>query len=309
VSGGLVAPAAAKPPSNPGVNFLSLPPDTLVATIDGQKVTAAEIQSFLRGMPAMAQRQAMMNATSFLSQFGLFRKLTTLAEEARLDQKSPTKEQLIYTRMVTLVQAELAEQQNNVQITPEDIQKFYDGNPDRYTQAKVKAIFIPFAFNPPQKADPNAKTPFTEAEAKEKAVKVLAEIRAGADFVKMVKEHSQDAASAAKDGDFGTIRRSDRLPEPLKSAVFALKPGEVSEPVRQPTGFYLLRLEELGIQPLEEVKLPITNELKGVKFNEWIQAAQKSIDVRIEYQPLLQQTPVAPGAAVAPPPAAAPVKP
>jgi peptidyl-prolyl cis-trans isomerase C len=302
------APAVVNPPApGPGVNFLSLPPDTLIAIVDGNKVTAADVQGILRGMPPQAQRQAMMNANAFLNQLGLLRRLTGMAVETKLEQKSPIREQLEYGRMVTLAQAMLSEKQNQITIAPEEIQKFYDANPGRFSQAKVKAIYIAFSANPAAKPDSAGKTPLSEAEALEKARKVLADIRAGADFVKMVKEHSQDPVSAAKDGDYGTIRGSDRLPDAIKTAVLSLKPGEVSEPVRQPSGFYLFRLEELGAQPLDEVRVQIMNELRNARFSEWLQTTQKTIEIKIEYQPLLQPPQPVPMPPTAPAPA--PVKP
>ena len=55
-------------------------------------------------------------------------------------------------------------------------------------------------------------------------------ILSGADFVKLVKENSEDASSKAKDGDMGTMSRADNLPESIRSVVFGLKAGEVSDP-------------------------------------------------------------------------------
>ena len=288
-------------------NLQSLPPETVLATVDGRKVTAADLQGLLRGMPPQMQRQAMMNPMPFLHQYGLLRRLTALAEEEKLDQKSPYKEQIEYNRMVTLAQAELADRQSHIQITPEEIQQTYDTNQDRYAQAKVKAIYIPFSANPPKQDDPNAKKVLTEAEAKEKAAKLLADLRAGADFVQMVKEHSGDKNSAAKDGDFGVIRKSDRLADPIKTAVFALNPGELSEPVRQPNGYYLFRVEETGVQPFDEVKQQITGELRQARFDQWMKETQKTIEIRIEHQDLLRQAMPAPPAG--PMPGVAPAAP
>jgi len=93
----------------------------------------------------------------------------------------------------------------------------------------------------------------TEDEAKAKATKLLADIRGGADFVKLVKENSDDETSKAKDGDFATLRRTDNIPDAIRAAVFSLKQGEVSEPVRQPNGFYLLRADEVRYRPLSQV--------------------------------------------------------
>ena len=100
----------------------------------------------------------------------------------------------------------------------------------------------------------------------------------------LVKAHSEDATSASKDGDFGSFRRSDRLPDEVKSVVFDLKPGEVSKPVRQPNGFYLFRAEETGVEPLEKVRDRVAENLRTSRFNEWVQATQRSVEVKIENQ-------------------------
>jgi len=268
-----------------------VPPDALVATVDGRKVTASELQAILRVLPPQTRQQAMKNAAAFLQQYGMLRKLSAMAEQAGLDKGSPLKEQLEYNRMVGLAQAQLMNASNAVTVPPEEAQSYYESNHPRFQQAKVKAIYIPFSANGPAKQDSSDKKALSETEAKAKADKLLAEIRAGADFVKLVKEHSGDPVSAAKDGDFGAIRRSDKLPEPVKNAIFSLKPGEVSEPVRQPNGFYLFRVEEIGTQPFDEVKGQIMTELKQAKFTQWVQKTQNSVDVKIESQAFFEQAP------------------
>ncbi len=42
-----------------------------------------------------------------------------------------------------------------------------------------------------------------------------------------------------------------------------LKKGDVSEPLKQPNGFYLLRAEEVTVRPLSEVRDDIYNDLKN----------------------------------------------
>ena len=88
--------------------------------------------------------------------------------------------------------------------------------------------------------------------------------------------------SAAKDGDFGIIQKTSPYPDALKNAIFALKPGEVSEPVRQPSGFYLIRLDEFKIQPFEEVNNQIVEELRQTRFNEWLKGLESRFAVKID---------------------------
>jgi parvulin-like peptidyl-prolyl isomerase len=261
---------------------MSVPPDTVVATIDGQKITASQLQVILRVLAPAQQEAAMRSPQVFLQQFGLMRRLSELAEKEGLDQKSPTKDQLAYNRMLALAQAKLAASETEVKVTNEDVKNFYDTNPDGFTTVRVKVIYVPFS---PSAAAPQGsavKKVLSEKEAQAKADKLYADLKAGADFVKLVKANSEDTTSASKDGDFGTFRRSDRLPEEIKSAVFALKQGEVSQPVRQPNGFYLFRAEETGVEPLEKVRDRIINDLRNSRFNEWVQGTQKSVQVKIE---------------------------
>ena len=46
-------------------------PGTVIATIDGQKVTYADVEKYLRGLPPQMQQSAMQNRKQFIQQYGL----------------------------------------------------------------------------------------------------------------------------------------------------------------------------------------------------------------------------------------------
>jgi len=273
--------------------LLTLPPDTVVATIDGQKVLAADLQAIMRALSPQQQEANLKNPRMFLEQYGLMKRLSGLGEKAGLDQKSPLKEQLAYGRMLGLAQAQLQASQDQVKITPDDIQKFYDTNKDGYTQARIKVIYVPFSANPTSDQNASDKRTLSESDAKAKAEKLYADLQAGADFVKLVKENSGDSASASKDGDFGTIRRSDQIPEEIKGAIFDLKPGQVSKPVRQPNGFYIFRAEEIGTEPLEKVRAQISERLTSSRMTQSVEDLRKSLAIKIENEAAFGPAPVA----------------
>ena len=275
----LTQPAAPRP-----VSLLSLPPDTLVATIDGQKVLAGEFQVFLRQMQPAQQQATLSNPQAFLQQYALMRRLSSIAEKAGVDKSSPVKEQLAYNRMLALANAELQITSNQFEPSLDDVRKSYDSHQDQYKQALTKLIYIPFSAAPPANPDPGAKKVLSESEAKAKAEKLYADLKAGADCVKLVKENSGDPASAAKEGDFMPIRRSDQVPEEIKAAVFALKPGEVCPPIRQPNGFYVFRLTSLETQPFEGLRQQLADELRGSRMSEWVRSTQESVPVKIELE-------------------------
>lgn len=260
----------------------SLAPESVVATVDGKPVTVAELQGLFRTVGPQVQQNASKDPLAFLRQYALLKRLSELAEKNHLDEKSPYKEALAAGRMQILYQAAIQHTYEQIAVTAEDQKKFYENNRDRWAQARVKAIYIPFSENPPAQPEAGAKKSLTEAEAKAKAEKLVREIRAGADFVRMVKEHSEDPTSAAKDGDFPPISKTDQIPENIKAAVFALRQGEVSDPVRAPNGYYIFRAEEVQVKPYDQVKDEIFNELKMARLREFLDSMQKGVEVKIE---------------------------
>jgi peptidyl-prolyl cis-trans isomerase D len=121
-----------------------------------------------------------------------------------------------------------------------DLQSWYDKNQSRYSQAeqrRARHILIKVA------ADADAKA---DAAALKKAQDLLAQIRNGADFADLAKKNSDDSGSAAQGGDLGFADATAYV-KPFADALFKLKAGEVSDPVRSQYGYHLIRLD--AVQP------------------------------------------------------------
>jgi hypothetical protein len=272
--------AAAQVAAAPPAGLPDLPDETVIAVFDdGGKLTAGEFKNIYAVLPPNAQQGAIRDRKAFLEQWGLFRKLADAAEKKKLDQASPTREALEYNRLFLLSQAAVNDQVTNTIPEPEAIEKYYETNKERYKQVKVKAIYITFSKEPVSKLV-GGKPLLTEEEAKAKIQKLVGEIRSGADFAKLARENSEDAASRQKDGDFATLRPTDNIPDAIKSAVFALKQGEVSEPVEQPNGFYLLRAEEITYRSAADVRGEIIENIKQEHFRQWMQQMHDSVKVQ-----------------------------
>jgi peptidyl-prolyl cis-trans isomerase SurA len=89
---------------------------------------------------------------------------------------------------------------------------------------------------------PEQATPERIEAARARAQKALAEARAGADFASLAASYS-DAPDALQGGALGW-RSQDRLPELFSTALAGMEPGAVSEILRSPAGFHLLKLAQ-----------------------------------------------------------------
>lgn len=131
-------------------------------------------------------------------------------------------------------------------VSPVRIETFYNENKDRFYQEDgVHLRLIQFS---------RARGE-TDADLQTKANLVMARIKAGEKFEDLAREYSQDSRRA-KGGDWGWQKRSDLKPE-FSEPLFALKKGEVSEPIILPEGCFILFAEDrkyAGIQPIDEVR-------------------------------------------------------
>ena len=271
-----------------------LKPDTLIATIDGQKLTYGDLTSYLDALGPEKKAQALANPRQLLNEYALQKRLVEIAKQDKLDQMSPYKEALELARRQILFEAELNYKSLHLLVTGADQKKFYDANQARYTEVKLQVIYL--AFTSDEVAKENPKKYRSEAMARALAQKIRSEVKKPEDWVRLVKQYSEDETSKANDGLFGTVKMSDTVPSAdVKKIIFALKAGEISEPVLQQNGFYLFRAQSVGLRTYESAKDEIYTELKDVGLRAWVTETQKKIDLKIENQQFLA-TPPAPKA-------------
>jgi peptidyl-prolyl cis-trans isomerase C len=69
---------------------------------------------------------------------------------------------------------------------------------------------------------------------------------------------------------------------PFEQAAFALKVGDLSEPVKSPFGYHLIKLEDRRTKPLSEVKATIAAKLKPELARQAMDNMRKSASVQID---------------------------
>ncbi len=135
--------------------------------------------------------------------------------------------------------------------TDEELKAFYEKNKAQFTdpeQRRASHILIAAGAD----ADAAAK-----AQAKEKAQKLLAELKSAPEkFDELAKANSDDTGSAAQGGDLGFFSR-DMMVAPFSEAAFAMKEGEISDLVQSEYGFHIIKVtgaKGSGEKPFEEAK-------------------------------------------------------
>jgi len=270
-------------------------PQKVVATIAGKDITVADVQKMTTMFSAQDLQQYQQNPQFVLSQFFLFLHLAEEGDKLKLLERSPYKEQYEGLKLQLERNARVNEENNTYPVSPEMIDSYYKEHGAQYEQAKIKVIYIAYAGQvAPKGTDPAsvaaaAKAAVavglskrSETDAQTLASDIVKQLRGGADFVTLVKQYSEDAASKAADGDFGVIKAVSEYPAELKTAVFALKPGEISDPIRQPTAFYIVRLEEKGPQPMAELRERIIQAIRNDHMNQWMK------DMNASYQAVIK---------------------
>ncbi|MDH5182189.1 MAG: peptidylprolyl isomerase, partial [Gammaproteobacteria bacterium] len=157
---------------------------------------------------------------------------------------------------VEYVELKLEEMAARYPVSEQDIEKKYQAERNSYVinkeQRRAGHILIIV----------DKKT--TEEAAKQKIAGILKEVKAGKDFAKLAKQHSQDPGSAKKGGDLGFFGRNV-MDKAFEESAFSLKKGSVSEPVRSKYGYHLIKLTDIKpekVKPLQAVREQIKKSLQ-----------------------------------------------
>lgn len=171
-------------------------------------------------------------------------------------------------------------ERQGVTVSEKEMQEYYETNKNDMTQIRARHILVD-----------------TEKEAAD----LKSRIDAGEDFAELAKEYSKDG-SAAQGGDLGFFGKG-RMVQPFEDAAFALKVGEVSDPVKTQFGYHLIKVEERKVPTFADVAPEIKEELTRQKARtqqEVIASLLEEANIEVfwpQYQEFAQ-TPAADGAGV-----------
>ena len=159
----------------------------------------------------------------------------------------------------------------DAKVTDADVKAYYEKNKEQFSTAEsreVRHILV---------------------KTKAKADELAAELKAGADFAALAKQHSTDTGSKATGGKL-TITRGQTV-APFDKQAFSLAKNQVSAPVKTEFGFHLIEplseVKKASVTPLKEVQDSIRQQLEQTKKNEamtkWVDELDDRYGEKISY--------------------------
>ncbi len=200
------------------------------------------------------------------------------AQGQKFDEvRSQIKKGLQYEKLIE------GESGGKIDVNEADAKAYYDEHKQEFdTPETVKASHILIK---PQ-TDPNTDPNQAKAKAKAKTEDLLKQVKGGADFAALAKEHSA-CPSAARGGDLGSFAKGQMV-KPFEDAAFALEPNQVSGVVETQFGYHIIKVTEHkqpGVTSFAEAKQQIVDFLRDSKQQQVYQdyVERLKLNSKIEY--------------------------
>jgi peptidyl-prolyl cis-trans isomerase C len=275
-----------------------VPPDRVVITIGSEKITAAQFDQIISAIPQQYQASARGAGRKQFAD-NLVR-ILVLAQEGRrrkLDETPTYKTQVMFQNSNILAGVTYDQIGKDTKIDDAELHKYYDAHLNEFEQVKARHILIrskgsPLPVKPGQKD-------LTDEEALAKVQDLRKQIVAGKDFAALAQQESDDTGSGANGGDLGFFHRNQMVPA-FETAAWGLKPGELSEPVKSPFGYHLIKVEAHETKSFDEMKPEIEKRIRPDMAQKALEELQKQSGVKLDPEFF--------GSAPVPPPPAAPAK-
>jgi len=164
-------------------------------------------------------------------------------------------------------------------ITQEQVDAYLKTDSSSFTEKRRLAIiFIPY----PEGADVR-KTEEIDRQAQD----VMNRLKGGADFSKVAREHSKGPA-AQEGGDLGYIAASELAP-PIAAATGRLKPNEMTDLIKTPSGYFILKVLDIqrekqgSVDPnaREKARRQLLQMEMNRKFMDWVRDLESRAFIQI----------------------------
>ncbi|NMM45273.1 hypothetical protein HH303_12340 [Rhodospirillaceae bacterium KN72] len=239
-------------------------PDTTVAKVNGETVTAGEVATFFAGLPREVQQTGLQPVYPLVLDEVIGRKL--IVEKARATGVADSAE----------VQERLA------QLEAELIYQFYltQESKARVDDAAVRAAYDQWVSEQPVEEEVNVSHILVDTE--EEATEIIQLVTDGTPFADLAKERSKDPGSKDNGGSYGWQRKGTFV-KPFEEAAFSLEPNTfTSEPVKTQFGYHVILVSdrrEVAPPAFEEVADQFRQNLAEDKIREIVEEAIAAAEI------------------------------
>jgi peptidyl-prolyl cis-trans isomerase C len=267
-----------------------IPPDRVVIQVGDVKLTSAQVGQILDAYPE--NQRVFANGPGRAQFIDQVVRILLLSEEGRrrkLTETEAYKNQMVYSAAGIL--ASNTDQDIKRKISGDEalLKAYYEAHKSEYEQIHARHILIRMQGSLVNLA-PGQKE-LTDAEALAKALEIRQKILQGADFADLARTDSDDMGSSSKGGDLGFLKRGQTVPS-FEDAAFALPTGQLSQPVKTPYGYHLIKVEERKpTRTFEELRPEIERTLGNEASRKFVEDLKAKTKVAID--PDFSKTPKA----------------
>jgi peptidyl-prolyl cis-trans isomerase C len=256
------APATAAPAATAGAGAAN--PDTVVAIVDGRKLTRADVIASAATLPDEYRSQV---DTYFPQLIDRLIDITLMDEEGHRQklQDDPEVQKLVADYEDQAIRAVL-------------VRRFLA---DKVTDAQLKKHYDEMMIATPPTVELHASHILLATKADAEAVIKL--LDAGGDFATLAKEKSKDTQSGANGGDLSWFSEGDMVPEFWAAAAKLQKGKYTEEPVQTQYGWHVILLVDKRTKPVpsfDQIKDQVRNDLSQELVTAWLHDLRKAAKVQ-----------------------------
>lgn len=175
------------------------------------------------------------------------------------------------------------------QISDQEIKDYYEQHKEQYyaipEKREIRQLLIRINVDPTQR---NYRKNLKKAdkEAKKKIEALYQRAKAGEDLAELARQYSDDTGRTDVSGNMGYIEKG-KLNPPLDSVAFSLKVGEISPPVKDETGYYLLSVLDIKSKEYREFDEKVIRGIRGLleegRIKEKTQEYMEQLNARTKF--------------------------
>lgn len=267
-----------------------IPPDRVVIQVGDVKLTSAQVGQILDAYPE--NQRVFANGPGRAQFIEQVVRILLLSEEGRrrkLTETEAYKNQMVYSAAGILASNTDRDIKRKISGDEALLKAYYEAHKSEYEQIHARHILIRMQGSLVNLA-PGQKE-LTDAEALARALEIRQKILQGADFADLARTDSDDMGSSSKGGDLGFLKRGQTVPS-FEDAAFALPTGQLSQPVKTPYGFHLIKVEERKpTRTFEELRPEIERTLGNEASRKFVEDLKAKTKVAID--PDFSETPKA----------------